>query len=207
MTRCACYAITLMFTGLVEATGRVASVTPRGAGLRLRIDAPLGSLEIGESVSVSGACLTVVTATPGGFEADLTSETVERTTLGRLAAGSRVNLERAVVAGARLGGHLVSGHVDGRARVVSIAEEGEARRVSVECPRELSRYVAEKGSVALDGVSLTVNAVSGNVFSLMLIPHTLAVTTLGELAAGAELNLEVDLVARYVERLTQGDRS
>lgn len=207
MRRCACYVITLMFTGLVEATGRVASVSPRGAGLRLRIDAPLGLLETGESVSVSGACLTVVTATPGGFEADLTSETVERTTLGRLGAGSRVNLERAVVAGARLGGHLVSGHVDGRARVVSITEEGEARRVSVECPRELSRYVAEKGSVALDGVSLTVNAVSGNVFSLMLIPHTLAVTTLGELAAGAELNLEVDLVARYVERLTQGDRS
>jgi riboflavin synthase len=196
-----------MFTGLVEATGRVASITPQELGMRLRVVAPLGLLTIGESVSVSGACLTVTAATPDEFEADLTSETVERTTLGRLTVGSRVNLERALVAGARLGGHMVAGHVDGRARVVSVTPEGDARHVKVECPRELSRYVAEKGSVALDGVSLTVNAVSGNVFSLMLIPHTLAVTTLGELTAGTELNFEVDLVARYVERLTQGDRS
>jgi riboflavin synthase len=197
----------VMFTGLVEATGRVASVTPQDGGVRLRVEAPLGVLTIGESVSVSGACLTVVTAVSDAFEADLTRETVERTKLGRLAPGSRVNLERAVVAGARLGGHLVQGHVDGTARVRSITPEGEARRVEIECPRELSRYVAEKGSVSLDGVSLTVNAVAGHVFSLMLIPHTLAVTTLGELAPGAELNLEVDLVARYVERLTQADRS
>jgi riboflavin synthase len=197
----------VMFTGLVEATGRVASVTPQDGGVRLRVEAPLGVLTIGESVSVSGACLTVVTAVSDAFEADLTRETVERTKLGRLAPGSRVNLERAVVAGARLGGHLVQGHVDGTARVRSITPEGEARRVEIECPRELSRYVAEKGSVSLDGVSLTVNAVAGPVFSLMLIPHTLAVTTLGELAPGTELNLEVDLVARYVERLTQADRS
>lgn len=197
----------LMFTGLVEATGRVASITPRDFGSRLRVAAPLGLLTVGESVSVSGACLTVAAASPDEFEADLTSETVERTTFGRLTPGARVNLERALVAGARLGGHLVSGHVDGRARVISVNPEGDARHVKLECPRELSRYVAEKGSVALDGVSLTVNAVSGNVFSLMLIPHTLAVTTLGELAAGTELNLEVDLVARYVERLALGDRS
>lgn len=196
-----------MFTGLVEATGRVASITPQEGGVRLRVTAPLGPLTIGESVSVSGACVTVVAAAPDAFEADLTSETLERTTLGRLAPGSRVNLERAVVAGARLGGHLVQGHVDGRARVRSLTPEGEARRVEVECPRELSHYVAEKGSVALDGVSLTVNAVGENVFSLMLIPHTLAVTTLGELAVGTELNVEVDLVARYLERLTKGERS
>jgi riboflavin synthase len=158
-------------------------------------------------VSVSGACLTVTTATPDAFDADLTSETLERTTLGRLVPGARVNLERAVVAGARLGGHLVSGHVDGRARVVALTDEGEARHLKVECPRHLSRYVAEKGSVALDGVSLTVNAVAGNEFSLMLIPHTLATTTLGEPVVGAELNLEVDLVARYVERLTHEGRS
>jgi riboflavin synthase len=196
-----------MFTGLIEAVGRVASVTTEDSGARLRVVASLGVLAIGESVSVSGACLTVTSITADLFEADLTSETLERTTLGRLTTGARVNLERALVAGARLGGHLVSGHVDGRARVVSITPEGDARLVKVECPPGLSRYVAEKGSVALDGVSLTVNAVSGNVFSLMLIPHTLAVTTLGELAVGTELNLEVDLVARYVERLTQGDHS
>jgi riboflavin synthase len=196
-----------MFTGLVETTGRVASVTPVDSGARLRVGASLGALAIGESVNVSGACLTVTVAAPDAFEADLTSETLERTTLGRLRVGSRVNLERALVAGARLGGHMVSGHVDGRARVISLTPEGEARLVKVECPPELSRYVAEKGSVSLDGVSLTVNDVSGNVFSLMLIPHTLAVTTLNELAVGTELNLEVDLVARYVERLTQGDRS
>jgi riboflavin synthase len=196
-----------MFTGLVEATGLVASVTPQPSGALLRISASLGLLAIGESVSVSGACLTVTVATPDAFEADLTSETLERTTLGRLTHGSRVNLERAVIAGARFGGHLVSGHVDGRARVISITPEGEARLVKVECPSDLSRYIAEKGSVALDGVSLTVNAVSTNVFSLMLIPHTLAVTTLGELSVGSELNLEVDLVARYLERLTMGQRS
>jgi riboflavin synthase len=180
-----------MFTGLVEALGRVLTVRPEGPGARLRVGHSLGPLTVGESVSVNGACLTVTAPTPDAFESDLTSET----------------LERAVMAGARLGGHLVSGHVDGRARVIAIAPQGEACDVKVECPRELSRYVAEKGSVALDGVSLTVNAVSGNVFSLMLIPHTRSATTLGELAVGTELNLEVDLVARYVERLTQADRS
>jgi riboflavin synthase len=196
-----------MFTGLVEALGRVLTVRPEGPGARLRVGHSLGPLTVGESVSVNGACLTVTAPTPDAFESDLTSETLERTTLGRLSPGARVNLERAVMAGARLGGHLVSGHVDGRARVIAIAPQGEACDVKVECPRELSRYVAEKGSVALDGVSLTVNAVSGNVFSLMLIPHTRSATTLGELAVGTELNLEVDLVARYVERLTQADRS
>jgi riboflavin synthase len=196
-----------MFTGLVEATGQALAVIPRASGARLRVTAPLGLLTVGESVSVNGACLTVTAAASDGFEADLTSETLERTTLGRLLPGARLNLERALMAGARLGGHLVSGHVDGRARVIALTPEGEARHVKVECPRELSRYVAEKGSIALDGVSLTVNAVSGNVISLMLIPHTLAVTTLGEVAVGTELNLEVDLVARYLERLSQGDRS
>jgi riboflavin synthase len=199
--------IALMFTGLVEAMGRVLSVTPAAPGARLRVGTPLGPLSVGESVSVNGACLTVTGVTPDAFDADLTSETLERTMLGRLSPGARVNLERAVLAGARLGGHLVSGHVDGRARVMAITPEGDARNVKLECPRELSRYVAEKGSVALDGVSLTVNAVSDNVFSLMLIPHTLAATTLGELTVGAELNLEVDLVARYVERLVSGGRS
>lgn len=192
-----------MFTGLVEATGTVLAVMPESAGARLLLAAPLANLVVGESVSVSGACLTAVRTSPDGFEADLSSETLARTTLGRLTPGARVNLERALIAGARLGGHLVSGHIDGRARVARIEAAGEARVVELDCPRPLARYIAEKGSVALDGVSLTVNGVSGTLFSVMLIPHTRAVTTLGDLAVGAELNLEVDQVARYVERLTQ----
>jgi len=195
-----------MFTGLVEATGTVLAFVPDGAGARLSLGAPLSGFVVGESVSVSGACLTVVRLTADGFEADLSSETLERTTLGRLSPGARVNLERAIVAGARLGGHLVSGHIDGRARVSGIEAAGEARRVEFDCPRPLARYIAEKGSVALDGVSLTVNGVSGTLFSVMLIPHTRAVTTLGDLAVGAELNLEVDQVARYVERLIEAER-
>jgi len=192
-----------VFTGLVEATGTVLAVMPESAGARLLLAAPLANLVVGESVSVSGACLTAVRTSPDGFEADLSSETLARTTLGRLTPGARVNLERALIAGARLGGHLVSGHIDGRARVARIEAAGEARVVELDCPRPLARYIAEKGSVALDGVSLTVNGVSGTLFSVMLIPHTRAVTTLGDLAVGAELNLEVDQVARYVERLTQ----
>lgn len=195
-----------MFTGLVEATGTVLAVVPDGAGARLLLRAPLTGLVIGESVSVNGTCVTAVRTSPDGFEADLSSETLERTTLGGLEAGARVNLERAVALGARLGGHLVSGHIDGRARVSRLEAAGEARLVELDCPRPLARYIAEKGSVALDGVSLTVNGVSGTLFTVMLIPHTRAVTTLGDLAVGTELNLEVDQVARYVERLTQPER-
>jgi riboflavin synthase len=190
-----------VFTGLVEAQGSVVSISPSGAGARLRVSTPFSGLETGESVCVSGACVTVVAPEAGTFTADLSGETLERTNLGRLVTGVRVNLERAVSAGARLGGHFVTGHVDGRARVIALASEGDATNAQIECPRSLARYVAEKGSVALDGVSLTVNAVSGCTFHITLIPHTRAVTTLGEIAAGTELNLEVDLVARYVERL------
>ena len=189
-----------MFTGLVETTGTLGRRTPLGAGFRIQILTSLGPLSLGESVSVSGACLTVVTMSPEGFEADVSVETIERTILGGLAPGSRVNLERAVAAGDRLGGHLVTGHVDGIATVVGLEPAGEATRVVIEPPSPYLRLIAGKGSVALDGVSLTVNRVEGPRFDVMLIPHTMAVTTLGSLFVGRRLNLEVDLVARYVVR-------
>jgi riboflavin synthase len=194
-----CY-LRLVFTGLVEATGKLGRRSPRGDGFRLQIATELGPLSLGESVSVSGACLTVVAMDGAGFEADVSVETNERTTLGALALGGRVNLERAVRAGDRLGGHLVTGHVDGIATVTAMEPRGEATRVVVEPPAELLRLIASKGSVAMDGVSLTVNGVEGQRFDVMLIPHTMAVTTLGSLRVGQKLNLEVDLVARYVVR-------
>jgi riboflavin synthase len=193
-----------MFTGLVECTGILRARSERSAGVRLGFDAPLEALALGESVSVSGACLTVVEARTGGFDADVTVETLARTTLGRLVPGDPVNLERALKAGDRLGGHFVSGHVDGIAEVKSAERAGEALDVLVGTEPSLLRYVATKGSVALDGVSLTVNSVRPDSFSIMLIPHTLAVTTLKNLAPGRKLNLEVDLVARYVARLLEG---
>jgi riboflavin synthase len=189
-----------MFTGLVTAVGRVEHAQAVVEGLRLTLASPLGALAIGESVAVSGACLTVVSTDSGSFSADLSQETLERTTLGRIRVGGRVNLERAALLGDRLGGHLVAGHVDGIARVLEVVSVGDARRIELEGPLELARFIAEKGSLTLDGVSLTVNAVHGARFSVMLVPHTLSVTTLGELTTGHELNLEVDLVARYVAR-------
>lgn len=189
-----------MFSGLVALVGRVERTEASACGRRLDVASALDGLALGESIAVSGACLTVAALGPGWFGADLTEETLARTTLGRLAPGDPVNLERSLALGDRLGGHLVTGHVDGLARVVASEPIGDARRVELDVPPELSRYVAEKGSVALEGVSLTVNRVQGARFEIMLIPHTLAVTTLGALAPGRLLNLEVDLVARYVAR-------
>jgi riboflavin synthase len=195
-----------MFTGLVEATGVLGSKTPRGPGMRLGFEAGLENLVIGESVCVNGACLTVVEVRPRGFDIDATVETLERTTLGALLPGVRVNLERALRAGDRLGGHLVQGHVDGVAEVLDMERAGEAVSARLGTDPSLLRYVATKGSVALDGVSLTVNGVDSGSFSIMLIPHTLAVTTLHDVSRGRKLNLEVDLVARYVARLLEGAR-
>jgi riboflavin synthase len=189
-----------MFTGLVEATGTLRSRSRRGPGYRLAIEAGLGRLALGESVAVDGACLTVTSVTAAGFEADASQETAERSTLGRIALGAAVNLERSLRLGDRLGGHLVSGHVDGVAVVERVVPAGEAWRATVRMPDGAEPYVAEKGSVTLDGVSLTVNAVSGSSFEVMLVPHTRQATSLRQLTAGREMNLEVDLLARYVVR-------
>ncbi len=198
-----------MFTGLVEAVGEVVArrELPESGGCRLTIAHPLGELVLGESVSVDGACLTVVapdgSSAPGAdrFEAELSAETLARTTLHAARVGTRVNLERALQAGQRLGGHLVTGHVDAVARVVRVTPRGDMTAVGFEVPVEFAPFVAPKGSVTLAGVSLTVNEVSGAQFSVQLIPHTLAHTTLGALTEGASINFEVDLIARYVSRL------
>ncbi|MBK7578615.1 MAG: riboflavin synthase [Myxococcales bacterium] len=189
-----------MFTGLVETTGELRARHARGPGFRLEIACSLGPLELGESIAVSGACLTVVTAESGSFSADVSRETADKTTLGRLPLGAKLNLERSLRVGDRLGGHWVSGHVDDIAKVRSVETVGEAWRVQLTAPAALARYVASKGSVTLDGVSLTVNGVDAAGFEVMLIPHTRSVTNLGRLVPGELLNMEVDLVARYVLR-------
>ncbi len=196
-----------MFTGLVETTGTLRSRDRRGPGFRLLIATALGPLELGESIAVSGVCLTVTQVQDGAFAADVSVETVEKTSLGKVAVGGRVNLERSLRLGDRLGGHLVSGHVDGVATVIDVAPAGEAVRVSVKPPAELMRFLAAKGSVTLDGVSLTINAVSGADIELMLIPHTRDVTTLSDLRPGSALNLEVDVLARYVVHYLEQGRS
>jgi len=203
-----------MFTGLVETTGTLARRTARGGDARLTIRAaglvtPEDPLVLGESIAVDGVCLTVDTIPEAdSFEVDASTETLAKTTLGALALGAPVNLERALAVGARLGGHIVSGHVDGVGRVASVATVGGAWKVVFEAPVELARYIAAKGSICVSGVSLTVNHVAGASFDVMLIPHTLAKTSLKDLAAGQRVNLEVDLLARYVARLLDaGDRS
>jgi riboflavin synthase len=197
-----------MFTGIVEGTGTVAAMhrPPDGGAARLEIEAPwlAGELAAGDSVAVDGCCLTVVAGGPTRFAADVVAETLRRTALGRLAAGARVNLERPVALGGRLGGHLVQGHVDGVGRVLDRRALGEGgQEVRVELPETLARYVVEKGSIAVDGVSLTVAGVGQGWFAVALVPHTLATTTLGERAPGDPVHLEVDVVAKYVERLVQ----
>jgi riboflavin synthase len=191
-----------MFTGIVTAVGRVASARPHGDGLRLRIDAPgfgLDDVALGDSIALQGVCHTVVAKDAAGFEVDTSAATLAVTT--GLDEGREVNLEKSLTLADRLGGHLVSGHVDGVGAVTAFEDLGGSWRLEIEMPAELSRYVARKGSIAVDGVSLTVNAVSGNRFEVNIIPHTRAVTTLRRLAAGSPVNLEVDMTARYLERL------
>ena len=193
-----------MFTGIVQDLGRVVSRETRGVDARLVIatrNLDLSNTAIGDSISVQGVCLTVTSLTADSFSADVSHETLSLTTLGELQSGSAVNLEPALRAGDRLGGHLVSGHVDGVAQVTATSRDGDSLRVQVSVPPELARYIARKGSVTLDGVSLTVNEVDGATFGVNLIPHTQSVTTLGQLQPGARLNLEVDQMARYIERL------
>ena len=193
-----------MFTGIVKATGTVKEVLPLGGDSRLLIDAggmDLSGCSEGDSIAVAGTCLTMLQPGGGRFGADVSAETLSLTTLGSLQAGQRVNLELALTLADRLGGHLVTGHVDGVARLVSRAADGRSEQFAFEIPGGLEKYVARKGSVCIDGVSLTVNDVSGQAFAVCVIPHTLASTTLGELLPGGLVNIEIDLLARYVERL------
>jgi riboflavin synthase len=195
-----------MFTGIVQDVGKVASLTPSGGDVRLAIRVSaldLSRTAIGDSICVQGCCITAISLSADTFEADLSRETLGLTTLGSLAAGSAVNLEPALRAGDPLGGHLVSGHVDGLGTVISQTTDARSTRVVIEAPAALARFIARKGSITVDGVSLTVNEVEGPRFGVNLIPHTLEVTTLGALRPGAAVNLEIDQVARYVERLAQ----
>ena len=193
-----------MFTGLIQAVGQLISRESLGGDLRLRIATgvlPMDGMQLGESIAVSGVCLTVVEFDQDSFAADASNETLTRTTLGALAEGAQVNLERSLLPTTRLGGHLVSGHVDGLGRVGDIRDDGRSQRWFFSAPKKLLRYVAEKGSIAVDGVSLTVNAVDEYGFEVNLVPHTVANTAFASAVAGASVNMEVDLVARYVERL------
>jgi len=197
-----------MFTGLVQEVGEIRAIEPRGAPGSADARLVVGfrtiersRLSLGASICVDGVCLTVTALDSDSFAADVSGETLRVTTLGARKAGSRVNLEPSLRAGDSLGGHWVSGHVDGVAEVVHTARDARSLSVTLAAPAPLARYIARKGSVTLDGVSLTVNAVEGANFSINLIPHTLEVTTLGGLAPGVRLNLEIDVLARYVERL------
>lgn len=193
-----------MFTGIVQDVGRIAAIERRGGDVRLRVEVDrlsLAACRDGDSVAVGGVCLTVLDVGPRGFAADVSVETLTHTTLGDAAVGDRVNLEPALRAGDALGGHLVSGHVDGVGEVAGLEGDARSVRVTFALPHALAKYVARKGSVAIDGVSLTVNEVDGDRFGVNLIPHTQQVTTLGELRPGRRVNVEVDQVARYVERL------
>lgn len=197
-----------MFTGIVQDVGRLTATEARGGDVRMvfaldRLD-PAG-LQLGDSICVQGCCLTVVQLQDREFAADVSRETLSLTTLGELVPGSPVNLEPSLRLGDSLGGHLVSGHVDGVGRVVAIREDARSSRIDMTVPAELARYIARKGSVTVDGVSLTVNEVRGNLFGVNLIPHTRQVTTLGALAVDTRVNIEVDQMARYAERLLSAE--
>lgn len=193
-----------MFTGLIQAVGRLQARELRGGDQRLRFEfgaMPAHDIELGESIAVSGCCLTVVAFDAQGFDADVSNESLALTTLGGLPIGAAVNLERSLLPTTRLGGHLVSGHVDAVGAVDKVWDDGRSQRWRFSAPASVLRYVAVKGSIAVDGTSLTVNAVDAGGFEVNLVPHTVAHTAFGETAVGAAVNLEVDTVARYVERL------
>jgi riboflavin synthase len=197
-----------VFSGIVKGVGRIAEQIDLGGDRRLVVaigDAALGSLEIGASIAVNGVCLTATAATAERFTADVSGETLAVTTFARLGPGARVNLEPPLKAGQPLDGHLVTGHIDGVGEVIELAPVGRSLRLGIEVPAPLSRYIAAKGSVAVDGVSLTVNAVHGRRFEVNIIPHTQAVTVIGEYRLGSAVNIEVDMIARYLERLVHPD--
>lgn len=199
-----------MFTGIIHAVGKIAAFNVSNTDARLRVDAAMfdmSDVRPGDSISVNGVCLTAVEPGAHGFSADVSSETLKHTTLGNLTVGARVNLEKALTLSDRLGGHLVSGHVDGVGEVIERRSAASSVYFRIQAPDSISRYIALKGSICMDGVSLTVNAIEDASFSLNIVPHTLQATTLNELQPGHHVNLEVDIIARYLERLLHGNRA
>ena len=197
-----------MFTGIIQAIGRIEALQPQGVDVVVRIDSgslDLADVQLGDSIAVNGICLTVTALHGRGFSADVSGETLRKTGFAALQAGSAVNLEKALTLNTRLGGHLVSGHVDGVGELLERREDGRSVHLRIRAPQELARYIAQKGSITVDGVSLTVNAVEGAIFALNIVPHTLAETTLRDCKTGQRFNLEVDLLARYLERLMLGE--
>lgn len=197
-----------MFTGIIRDKGKIVATRNRGGDVRMSVTSPAldwKSYGTGESIAVNGVCLTIVELLADGFETDVSAETLEVTALGQLNAGSSVNLEPALSLGDRLGGHLVSGHVDCIGKIVAMSPDARSTRVTIEIPPDFARFVAKKGSVCVDGVSLTVNEVSGNRFEVNIIPHTCEVTTVVDYVAGSIVNIEVDQIARYLERLLARD--
>jgi len=199
-----------MFTGIIQSVGQIESLQRKNSDLRMTLNIgklPVEDLALGDSVAVSGVCLTVVEKTANGFVADVSGETLSRTVAGGWQNGDRVNLELALTPTTRLGGHLVSGHVDGVGEVIKRWSDGRSERFIIKAPDKLAKYIAEKGSISVDGISLTVNAVAGSEFELNIVPHTLQETTMVDFAAGRQVNLEVDVIARYLERLLMGDKA
>jgi riboflavin synthase len=199
-----------MFTGIISAIGDIANLEQRGGDVRLTIrtgNLGLADVQLGDSIACNGACLTAVELTGEGFVADVSVETLNLTTIGNWKTGSRINLEKAMQASDRFGGHIVSGHVDGIGEVVSLHEDARSWRFRMRAPSELAKYIAHKGSITVDGTSLTVNIVDGCEFELNIVPHTMTHTVMGDYQVGTKVNLEVDLVARYLERLLLGDKA
>jgi riboflavin synthase len=199
-----------MFTGIIEAVGQVVTLQPQSGDLRLRIKTgglDLADVRLGDSIATNGVCLTVVDLPGDGYWADVSRETLDNTTIQHWKVGQKVNLEKALTPQTRLGGHIVSGHVDGVGEVVSRHRDARSERFRLRAPKELAKYIAHKGSITVDGTSLTVNAVEGAEFELNIVPHTLAHTIMGDYKTGSLINLEVDVLARYLERLMLGDKA
>ena len=199
-----------MFTGIIQSIGQIVAIEPKGEDARVRVQTnklDLADVQLGDSIAVNGVCLTAVELPGDGFWADVSGETLARTTFRQIKTGLAVNLEKALTPNTRLGGHLVSGHVDGIGEVTQKYTSGRSIRFHIKAPYELAKYIAEKGSITVDGISLTVNSVAGAEFTLNIVPHTLVETTMGNMQTGDPVNLEVDIIARYLERLLLGDKA
>ncbi|MGF1725057.1 riboflavin synthase [Photobacterium nomapromontoriensis] len=199
-----------MFTGIIEAVGTITALTPKGKDISVTVNAgelDLSDVKLGDSIATNGVCLTVVELTGSGYVADLSLETLQRTAFASYKAGQKANLEKAMLPTTRFGGHMVSGHVDDVAEIIERSHTGRAIEFWVKAPAHLARYISEKGSISIDGISLTVNAIRGAEFKLTIVPHTAAETTMESFKVGRKVNLEVDVIARYLERLMLGDKA